>query len=162
MRKSTTVHRLLKGVGLALAGAFLATAALAAPDFGDHQSATLTNKAWEAMAQQNFDDALAYVAKCEELYGAEAKAMQAGLTGYAPTEPREEAAKHWALNDVGTAVFIRGEVLLKKGDKAGALAAYTAVAKDYTYAQCWDPKGWFWKPAEAAKQKIVELQFEME
>jgi len=162
MSESMTIHRLLKGVGLALAGAFLATAAPAAPDFGDHQSSTLTSKAWEAMAQQNFDDALAYVAKCEELYGAEAKAMQAALTDYAPTDPPEEATKHWALNDVGTAVFIKGEVLLKKGDKAGALAAYTALVKDYRFAQCWDPKGWFWKPAEAAKQKIVELQFEAE
>ncbi|HPO91178.1 MAG TPA: hypothetical protein P5270_02180 [Victivallales bacterium] len=156
----------VKKITRTLIGAFaigiLTLPLLAEPDYGDHSSSTLTTKAWNAMAQQQYDDALAYIAKCEELYGAEAKKMQASLTNYAPNDPKEETTKLWALNDVGTCMFIKGEVLLKKGDKKGALEAFNKLVKEYKYAQCWDPKGWFWKPAEAAKQKIVELQFENE
>lgn len=162
MNSGTKLTRLIRATTATVCVIFLATATFAEPDYGDHSSSTLTVKAWNAMGQQQFDDALAYVAKCEELYGAEAKKMQAAMTDYAPTEPKEEASKFWALNDVGTCMFIKGEVLIKKGDKKGALEAFNKLVKEYKYAQCWDPKGWFWKPAEAAKQKIVELQFENE
>jgi hypothetical protein len=47
-------------------------------------------------------------------------------------------------------------------DAAGAKAAYLRVVKEFGYAQCWDPRGWFWKPADAARQKIVELEFDAE
>ena len=35
--------------------------------------------------------------------------------------------------------------------------AYQKLVDQYYYAQCWDPKGWFWKPAEAAQQALDEL-----
>ena len=35
--------------------------------------------------------------------------------------------------------------------------AFNKVMKDFTYGQCWDTKGWFWKPAEGAQQKLGEL-----
>jgi len=38
-----------------------------------------------------------------------------------------------------------------------AKKTYNNLVKDYYYAQCWDPKGWFWKPAEAAQQALDEL-----
>jgi hypothetical protein len=38
------------------------------------------------------------------------------------------------------------------------MAAFKQVVSDYLYAQCWDTNGWFWKPAEAAQQKLVELE----
>jgi hypothetical protein len=28
---------------------------------------------------------------------------------------------------------------------------------EFSYAQCWDPQGWFWKPAEAAAEKVDDL-----
>jgi predicted negative regulator of RcsB-dependent stress response len=134
--------------------------ALAAPDFGDHKSETLTTKAWKAHGAGQAEDALAYIAKCVELYEAEAKKMQAALKELPASEPKEETFKRWALNDVGTCLFIKGEVLLKKGDKKGAKEAFAKLVADFKFAQCWDEKGWFWKPADAAKQKLVELEFD--
>ncbi|MBF0198473.1 MAG: beta-glucanase precursor [Planctomycetes bacterium] len=137
---------------------FMLVLSLEATDFGDHSSSTLTTKAWENFAAEEYDDALACINKCEELYGAKAKTMNAGLKDYAA---KDTASKLWALNDVGTCMFVKGELYAKKGDKAKAVAAYKKLIKDYQYAQCWDTKGWFWQPAKAAKQKVIELEFDM-
>jgi hypothetical protein len=83
--------------------------------------------------------------------------MQAGMTEYAWESP-EKIHSFWAVNDVGTGMFILGEAYRIAGKNAEALAAFKQVVSDYLYAQCWDPNGWFWKPAEAAQQKIVELE----
>jgi hypothetical protein len=32
-------------------------------------------------------------------------------------------------------------------------AAYRALTEGLKYCQCWDEKGWFWKPAEAAESR---------
>lgn len=129
-----------------------------AVDIGDLKSSTLTTKAWNAFSAQQDSDTLAYISKCVELYGTKAKEMQSQMSSYASGP---EAAKKWALNDVGTCLFIKGELLSRQGDAAGAVKAYQTLVNDYKYAQTWDTKGWFWKPAEAAKQKIVELSMEL-
>ena len=48
--------------------------------------------------------------------------------------------------------------VIRKEFNAEAAAAYKEVVNNYLYAQCWDTNGWFWKPAEAAQQKLVELE----
>ncbi|MCH2175279.1 MAG: beta-glucanase precursor [Lentisphaeria bacterium] len=128
-------------------------------DFGDHKSSTLTSKAWGALGAGNPDLAITYVNKCVELYLAEAKKMQGELSEAAP---KDTASEYWALNDVGTSLFIKGEAYMKKGDTKKALEAYKQLVNELKFAQCWDEKGWFWKPADAAKQKIVELSFDAE
>jgi len=35
-----------------------------------------------------------------------------------------------------------------------AKTAYDKLINDFFYAQCWDPSGWFWKPAEAAQEAV--------
>lgn len=155
------IKRYLAGFSLALAAAFYpATSLRAQLDYGDYTSATLTSKAWSEMGSQNYEAALGYIAKCLELYEGEAKTMQAGMADFAPTTPPEAASKYWALNDVGTCLFIRGEIELKRGDKAAAKATFQRLVNEFKFAQCWDTNGWFWKPAEAAKKKILELEFE--
>ena len=129
-------------------------------DFGDYTSATLTSKAWDAMGRGANEEALAYIAKCLELFETEAKNMQSSLSDFPPNVPTEATAKYWALNDVGTCLFIKGEILLKQGNKAVAKEVYTRLRDEFGYAQCWDNKGWYWKPAQAAKQKLVEIEFE--
>jgi hypothetical protein len=144
---------------------FLAALALAVSpaaaqvDFGDHRSETLTAKAWDALGRHDLDAALTYVNKCISMYEAEAKKMQASLSAFPANEPKEETFRYWALNDVGTCFFIKGEILKQKADSKGATEAYGKSA-ELSYAQCWDPKGWFWRPGEAAKQKILELSFD--
>ena len=128
-------------------------------DFGDHSSATLTRKAWEALAAGNGGDVLAYTGKCRELYEAEARKQQASLTTFASAE---KAHDFWALNDVGTCLFIEGQLHEKQRRRTEAIAAYRRLADTLGFCQCWDTKGWFWKPAEAAAGRIKELEFDAE
>jgi len=125
-------------------------------DFGDYSSSTLTTKAWEALNSEDYDDVMAYTDKCIELYANKAKEMQDSLTEYA-WEDHETIFSYWALNDIGTCYFIRGEAFRKQGKTGEAKGAYKTVADDYFYAQAWDPQGWFWKPAEGAQQKLEEI-----
>lgn len=133
---------------------------LSAQDFGDHSSSTLTSKAWAELGKGNHDMAITYVDKCIELYMAEAKKMQSGLKDFAPEGDNEKIASFWALNDVGTCLFIKGQALLKKGNKDAAKKVYKMLTDSLKYAQCWDNNGWYWKPAEAAKQALVELDLD--
>jgi len=142
---------------LATVAVFTAGVGLAEPlDFGDHTSATLTGKAWKALGEQRYDDALAYTGKCRELYMAEALKQQAALTDFVPAEKAHDS---WALNDVGTCLFIEGQGL-EKHDKPKAAATYRELATALKFCQCWDPKGWFWRPAEVAAEKVKQLQFD--
>jgi len=125
-------------------------------DFGDYTSSTLVQKAWAALAANDLKAVEAYTNKAVELYGAKAKDMQASLKEY-PWESKEKTMSYWALNDVGTALFILGEAYQNAGQKDDAVTAYKRVINEFFYAQCWDNGGWFWKPSEAAQQKLGEL-----
>ncbi|MBI5416012.1 MAG: tetratricopeptide repeat protein [Candidatus Omnitrophica bacterium] len=125
-------------------------------DFGDYTSSFLTSQAWKALAAGKQDEVSAYVDKVLELYSAKARQMQDSLTEY-PWESKDKIFEYWALNDVGTSLYIQGEALRKAGKNEEAQKAYQKLVDQYFYAQCWDPKGWFWKPAEAAQQALDEL-----
>ena len=139
------------------------TSGQAAPgtlDFGDYTSQTLTTNAWNAYNAGDYMAVLKYTEKCIELYEEQAVEMQAALKNEPARRGQksaEEIHANWALNDVGTSYFIRGETLFKLGRKEEALAAYKAVMNQFNYAQTWDPKGWFWSPAEAANPKVTQL-----
>jgi hypothetical protein len=136
-------------------------AAPAAPvlDFGDFSSETITTKAWEAYNAKNFPVAKGYAGKCIELYQAKAVEMQKALT--APATEKLEVHKSWALNDVGTSYLILGQSLEAEGKAKEAVAAFKFLTENLSYAQCWDAKGWFWKPAEAARERVKALEFEL-
>ncbi len=125
-------------------------------DFGDYTSNQLVQKAWAALAANDLNAVVAYVNKVMELYTPKAKEMQSSLKEY-PWESKEKTMSYWALNDVGTALFVLGEAYRNAGKKEDASQAYKKLLDEYFYAQCWDPQGWFWKPAEAAQQKLGEL-----
>jgi hypothetical protein len=134
-----------------------APAASATYDFGDMTSATLTQKAWAAHEKKDVAAVKAFTGKCKEMFLAEAVKQQATLTAPAP---KEKAFDYWALNDVGTCMFILGQALEASDDKAGAIAAYKLLVEQLSFAQCWDTKGWFWPPAGGAKQRLAALEFE--
>ena len=128
-----------------------------AQDFGDHKSSTLTSKAWTELGKGNSDLAITYADKCIELYMKEAEKMQKSLKDFTA---QEDTPKYWALNDVGTCLYIKAQALIKKGKKKEALAVFKKLTSKVKYAQCWDPNGWFWKPSEAAKEKMVEMDLD--
>lgn len=146
----------LKFLVLALSLCFLAKPALAY-DYGDFRSVTLVGKAWGALGENDIEAVLAYTNKVIELYAGEAKKMQANLTDY-PQGKEAEVHAYWALNDVATAYFIQGEAYRKADMKEEAKGAFQTIVDDYLYGQCWDPKGWFWKPADAAKEKMAIME----
>jgi hypothetical protein len=126
-------------------------------DFGDHSSSTITTKAWGALNEKNFYNAVAYAKKCVEMYEKQAVEMQKGLTSSVAGE-RDAVSKMGALNDVGTCLFIMGQALEKQDKGKDALAAYRQLVKKVPFAQCWDSRGWFWKPSDAAKGCIKALE----
>ena len=123
-------------------------------DFGDYTSVTLTVKAWETLDKKDYEGTEIYTGKCIDLYQDEALKQQASLTGYLS---KDKAFDVWALNDVGTCYFILGEALMGEGKYKEAKEAYKTVIDKLSYAQCWDPRGWFWKPAVGARGKINKL-----
>ncbi len=126
-------------------------------NFGDFRSETLVGKAWEALAQDDIEAVLAYTNKCLELYAEQAQNMQKSLTGYVEGS-NDDVFKMWALNDVATSLYIQGEAYRKASMKDEAKEVYTKLIKEYSYGQAWDPKGWFWKPADAAKEKLDMIE----
>ena len=126
-------------------------------NYGDYTSQTLTTKAWEALTANDHKGVELYTKKCIELYEAEAKKQQASLTEFAP---KDKTFNYWALNDVATCYFIMGESLMAQKRYKEAKAAFERVVNDFRFAQCWDPKGWFWKVETGARGRINKLREE--
>jgi len=124
--------------------------------FGDHSSAFLVQQAWAALKANDVKAVQVYVNKTVELYGKQAKKMQASMRDYV-SGSNDKIFRYYALNDVGTALLILGEVYQNTGKKKEAAKVYKKVIDEFPYAQCWYDKGWFWKPAEAAQMKLQEL-----
>ena len=126
-------------------------------DFEDYTSETLTRKAWESLSANNVPNTIVYSQKAISLYEKDAKKQQESLSNYAP---KEKAFDYWALNDVGTCYFVLGEVYAKNKEWEKSVEAYQKVINEYFYSQCWDPRGWFWKPAVASRGKLNKIMAE--
>ena len=120
----------------------------------DDPSCLLQVKAWDALGAGKYEVAVSFAAACASLNEDDARAQQASLSekvadgGY---------ATHAALNHAGTCYFIKGEALGKMNKKAEAMAAFKTVIDDLSYSQAWDPQGWFWTVADAAKESAGKL-----
>jgi len=125
-------------------------------NFGDFRSETLVSKSWGALQKDDFEAVLVYTNKCLELYSEQAKKMQDSLPGYAEGD-NEKIFSYWALNDVATALFIQAEMYRRSDKLEEAKSVYKKLMGEYSYGQAWDPKGWFWKPAAAAQEKMAIL-----
>jgi len=123
-------------------------------DFGDYTSQTLTVKAWEALGKNDHRGVELYTKKCIELYEGDAKKQQAQLKDFAP---KDRAFDSWALNDVATCYFILGESLMAQKQHKDAQAAFERIVNDFSFAQCWDPQGWFWKVTVGARGRINKI-----
>ena len=151
MRKILICALLILGIG------FVSPAISSAYNFGDYRSVTLATKAWDALSKGDIEAVLAYTNKCIELYGEKARRMQASMDGYVEG-PKEDIFKKWALNDVATCLFIQAEAYRKANMMDEAKETYQKLIDNYSYGQCWDVGGWFWKPAEAAQEKLDAIE----
>ena len=133
-------------------------AAEAALDFGNFSSETLTGKAWAAYTTKDYAKTKGYAQKCIAMYKVKAVEMPKALT--APATVKEEVFKSWALNDVGTCYYLLGQSLEAEKKPKEAIAAFKVLADSLAFAQCWDTKGWFWKPADAARERVKALEFD--
>ena len=117
-------------------------------------SQKLTGKAWDALGKKRYDHAIKLTRQCIDLYGKDALKMQASLKEAVNSKERSKVGKYWALNDVGTCYWILGQALEKSGQQKEALRAYEHIVTKVAFAQTWDPKGWYWKPADAARGRL--------
>jgi tetratricopeptide (TPR) repeat protein len=123
-------------------------------DFSDESSSALTLKAWEALNKKKHDAVLAYTSRCIELYESKAKDEESILDDFASSGSEADYAY---LNDVGTCYFIQGELYKYQKDWQKAKEAYQKLIDDFYFAQYWDPRGWWWKPSEIAKDEIKKI-----
>jgi tetratricopeptide (TPR) repeat protein len=124
------------------------------------RSYILLGKAWAAKEAADDATVMVYTGKIIEVYTPQAISMQKSLTEPLPPADKEKVFSMWALNDVGTAYFLKGQSLEKMGKPKEAVEAYKFLTENLPFAQCWDTKGWFWKPASAAAERIQALQFD--
>jgi tetratricopeptide (TPR) repeat protein len=123
-------------------------------DFSDISHWNLTVSAWESLAQKDFEGVFAYANKCLELYEAKAKEMAVGMKSFSRPGHEDDFA---LVNDVATSRYIMGEAYMKLGRLDDALKEFRYVMANYPYAQCWDPKGWFWKVAEVSRKNVDKI-----
>jgi hypothetical protein len=136
---------------------------------------SLGNLMWGAsqygFVENDFDKALVYANKAMELYGDEARQQQASLSDFPPTDPPEATYEYKVLNGMGLMTLMKGEILQKQGDRAGAEEHFNMVIEDFGYAQFEDNGEWgeefkdmprdeqgFLKVADVARMKLAELE----
>ena len=115
-------------------------------------------KAWGAHGikdAEHYKLTLEYTQQLIDLYKDEADEQQASLKAFPKNKNEIEQAT--VLNDVGTAYFIQGECYRDQVKNEEAIKAFKVAMYQYCYAQAWDPRGWYWKVALAAKESVVKL-----
>ena len=115
-------------------------------------SGELIVNAWHAHGikdKQHYEETLKVTQQLIDLYKDEADKTQASLRDFPKGKEAIEAVS--ILNDVATAYFIQGECFRDQVKNEEAIKAFKVVLAQYCYAQAWDPRGWYWKVAKAAK-----------
>ena len=124
-------------------------------DFSDMSHWNLTVSAWEELAKKDYDGVFAYARKCLETYEADAKTMAGSMRTFAGIGKEDDYS---LVNDVATAHYIMGEADMKLNRIADAENEFSYIIATYPYAQCWDPKGWFWKVADISRKNMEKMK----
>ncbi len=126
----------------------------------------LTNQAWEAYNRSDYKSAIELADKCiNEFLGNAMREQEKLVAKKVPLPPvgevsnrdRQIILERGLLNDVATCLYIKGRSLEAEGQKEEAVKVYKDTTK-YTYARCWDPKGWFWSLSEGALDRLRMLE----
>ncbi len=116
--------------------------------------AKMVRKAWEMLAQKDYEGVIAYVDKGISFYGKKAREEQASLKDYASAGHED---RYETLNSVGVFYFIKGEALMAREEWDKARECFKTIINQYWFSQYWDPKGWYWKPAEISKINLEKI-----
>ncbi|WP_458789433.1 hypothetical protein [Adonisia turfae] len=78
-----------------------------------------------------------------------------------PTQPQTDTEKQEVfargpLNDVAGCYFMKGEALTALSENAKAREAYIG-AEQFPAARIWSEDGFFWEPAQAASDRLAQL-----
>ncbi|NQT22876.1 MAG: hypothetical protein HQ579_05470 [Candidatus Omnitrophica bacterium] len=123
-------------------------------DFSDLSHWNLTISGWEKLSEKDYYGAFAYTKKCLELYEEKARLMAKGMKRFVSFGHEDDYA---VVNDVATSRYIMGETYMRQKKYDEAIEEFNLIIKEYPYAQCWDPKGWFWKVAEISKKNVDKI-----
>jgi len=124
-------------------------------DFSDTSSWNLTVSAWEHLAEKDYEGVMAYAEKCLELYEEKAREMAKEMRTFASLGHEDD---YEVVNDAAACHYIMGEAYMKQKKYDEAIKEFNTAIDEYPYAQCWDPKGWFWKVAEVSKKNIEKIK----
>ena len=124
-------------------------------NYGDKNSQTLTVKAWDALKAKDYKAVIAYTGECIRLYQNEARRQQKKLKDL-PLE--DDAFTYWALNDVGTCYYLKGEAYFGLKRYKTAERAYKKVVKSFGYAQFYDPSGFWVKLKDICNKKLITVE----
>lgn len=108
-----------------------------------------------AKDQNEFDKVYGYVDQVMQRFGNEARAEQKSLKDFPASERMNEFE---ALNQVAQALFIKAEAFKKQGKKEEAIKAFQQIVSEFSYAQAWDPRGWYYKLAATATEAVDRLE----
>jgi hypothetical protein len=145
----------------------LAIIAASCPVVGQNlpPNAALTTEAWNAFNKGDWSAAIHKADACISQFQDQADDQQAELerkhatvpSGTVSKQAGDEILKRGPLNDVATALWIKGQSLEKLGKIEDAKQVYHTAAK-YTYARCYDTS-WdgFWSPSENALRRLRHL-----
>ena len=127
-------------------------------------SQEFVTQAWEELTK-NPQKSLLCSDKTIQKWTRQADAQQAKATREGCSDPppssdfKSYSAAYWALSDVATSWFIRGEVYSQQAKWPEARAAYKTVIDKYRCAFTWDQGGgWFWRTADSAQEKYDEIR----
>lgn len=133
----------------------------------------LMTAAWDAFnshdykdAKAKYEDAMSKADRCASRFKSEADQIQSELEqkkakqppkGKVTGEQKKAIYDQGPINSVATCYWIKArsaQLLHRNGE---AREAYNA-AVSLSYGRAWDPRGWFWSPAEDAKDRLLDLK----
>jgi beta-glucuronidase len=118
-------------------------------------SQDLVIEAWEVHARNDIEQTFKITQQCINLYEEEAKRQQASLNAL----PKgADISNYQILNDVATCYFIQGESYLRQEKFTQAVEVFNIIIQQYSFAQAWDPRGWYWQVAKASQDSIDKVQ----
>ena len=77
-------------------------------------------------------------------------------TGKVSDTTKKKIEQNYLMNDVSMALWAKASSLHKLGDIESAKETYSQCIY-MTCGRAWDPKGWYWSPAQDCAKKVRKL-----